>query len=139
KLGDDAVDWKRHACPPILASAGCAGEGSGVRAAGNIVRISKIEITGRKRMKRYKSVTNSPMEPMNIDQSHGLPWYMPQEDGRKSRLRLITIITYRSSHMPMLMIPANRKSAAGCWRIVLNHKSCGMITLHVHNAQYIDA
>src|SRR5439155_18423711 len=51
---DDAVNGQRHACPSSLTAA-----------VGSIVRISKIEITGRKRMKRYSSVTNSPIDPRN--------------------------------------------------------------------------
>ena len=35
-------------------------------------------------------------------QSQTVGAYMPQEDGRKSRCRLVTTITKRSSHMPTL-------------------------------------
>ena len=38
-------------------------------ASGAIVRISKIEIIGRKRMNRKNSVTNMPIVPMNVIQS----------------------------------------------------------------------
>ena len=42
-------------------------------AAGTSVRISKIEIVGRKRMNRKNSVRNRPIVPMNIDQSKIVP------------------------------------------------------------------
>ena len=42
-------------------------------APGTRVRISKIEIVGRKRMNRKKSVRKRPNVPMNIDQSNGVP------------------------------------------------------------------
>src|ERR1051325_652279 len=43
---------------------------SSTSASGRIVRISKIEIIGRKRMKRNNNVKKNPMVPTNIDQSH---------------------------------------------------------------------
>ena len=36
---------------------------------------------------------------------------MPQDDGRKSRCRLVTMITNRSSHMPMFTKIEMTKSA----------------------------
>ncbi len=39
-----------------------------------MVRISKIEIAGRKRMKRKKRVRKSPSVPMKVIQSHFVPW-----------------------------------------------------------------
>ena len=35
-----------------------------------------------------------------MDQSQKVGWYMPHDEGRKSRCRLSTMITKRSSHMP---------------------------------------
>jgi len=64
------------------------------------VRISKIEIIGSTRMKRKSSVVKKPSVPMNVIQSHCVPQYMPHDDGTKSRCRLVTTITKRSSHMP---------------------------------------
>jgi hypothetical protein len=37
-------------------------------------RISKMEIAGRKRMKRKKSVKKRPRVPMNVAQSYFVPW-----------------------------------------------------------------
>src|SRR5215470_2372532 len=39
-------------------------------ASGSIVRISKIEIIGRKRRKRNSSARNRPMVPANVEMSH---------------------------------------------------------------------
>ena len=44
-------------------------------------------------MKRKSSAMKRPIEPMNIDQSKIVPWYMPQDEGRKSRERLTTMMT----------------------------------------------
>ena len=41
-------------------------------ASGSSVRISKIEIIGRKRMNRNSSVRNRPIVPMNVDQSQNV-------------------------------------------------------------------
>ena len=43
---------------------------SSTSASGKIVRISKIEITGRKRINKNSSVKKNPIVPMNIAQSH---------------------------------------------------------------------
>ena len=37
---------------------------------------------------------------MYIPQSQIVPWYMPHDDGRKSRCSEVGMITKRSSHMP---------------------------------------
>src|SRR5436853_7634618 len=68
--------------------------------------ISKIEIIGRWRMKRYSSVRKRPIDPKSVIQSHLVGAYIRQIEGMKSRCRLITTITKRSSHMPQLMIKA---------------------------------
>src|SRR5436190_23560654 len=75
---------------------------SSTSASGRIVRISKIEIIGRKRINKNSSAKKKPIVPTNIAQSHCDGWYMPHDEGRKSRCRLVTTITNRSSHMPML-------------------------------------
>lgn len=41
-----------------------------ISACGTSVRISKIEMIGRKRMKRKRSEKNMPMVPMNIEKSN---------------------------------------------------------------------
>jgi hypothetical protein len=46
------------------------GHYSSTSASGKIVRISKIEIIGRKRMNRNNSVKKNPSVPINIVQSH---------------------------------------------------------------------
>ena len=43
---------------------------SSTSASGKIVRISKIEIIGRKRMNKNNSVKKKPIVPMNMAQSH---------------------------------------------------------------------
>ena len=44
-------------------------------------------------MNRNSSARKRPIEPMNVAQSKIVPWYMPQDDGRKSRCRLTTTMT----------------------------------------------
>ena len=56
------------------------------------VRITKIEIIGRKRMNRNSRLEKRPMVPRNVAQSHTVPAYMPHDDGRKSRCRLTTMM-----------------------------------------------
>ena len=51
-------------------------------ASGTIVRISKIEIIGTKRMNRNSSHANRPSVPTKVAQSQTVPEYMPHEDGR---------------------------------------------------------
>src|SRR3954468_2271573 len=100
-----------------------------------MVRISKIEMTGRKRMKRKSSVRNNPMVPTNIDQSQTVGVYMPHDDGRKSLCRLVTTITKRSSHMPTPTTSEIRKSASVLCLIFLIQRNCGVTTLHKISAQ----
>ena len=65
ELGHQAVDWRAAwRCHHITRRSS-----SLTSASGSIVRISKIEIMGRKRMKRNNSVTKSPMEPIKVAQS----------------------------------------------------------------------
>ena len=52
-------------------------------------------------MKRNMSEKKRPSEPTKKDQSHFVGVYMSHDDGRKSRWRLVTMMTKRSSHMPM--------------------------------------
>ena len=62
-------------------------------------------------MNRNSRQKNSPIVPMNVAQSQIVGWYMPHDDGRKSRCRLVTTITKRSSHMPMLTTMRDRRTA----------------------------
>jgi hypothetical protein len=55
---------------------------SSTSASGRIVRISKIEIIGRKRINRNSSVKKNPIVPINMLQSHCVGWYIPHDDGR---------------------------------------------------------
>src|SRR5262249_60522609 len=59
ELGQQPVDRR----PPSHASA------SFPSASGGLMRISEIEIMGRKRMERKKSVPKSPIVPMNVAKS----------------------------------------------------------------------
>ena len=47
---------------------------------------------------------------MYIPQSQRVPWYMPHDDGRKSRCSDVGMMTKRSSHMPTLTNIAVMKS-----------------------------
>src|SRR5262249_10343812 len=93
ELGEQAVDRRSrgHGWPSFTSSA-----------SGRIVRISKMEIAGRKRTNRKMRVAKSPRGPRKPAESYFVPAYIPQDEGRKSRCRLVTMITNRSSHMPML-------------------------------------
>src|SRR5947209_6926396 len=99
-------------------------------------RISAIEITGRKRMNRNSRATKSPIVPANIVQSQMRGAYMPQAEGMKSRCRLTTTITNRSSHMPMFTTRDITNSAGTLVRTFRNHKSCGARMLQAISAQY---
>src|SRR5438045_1460826 len=103
---------------------------SSTSASGNIVRISKIEIIGRKRMNRNNSEKKKPSVPTNMAQSHCVGWYMPHDDGTKSRCRLVTTITNRSSHMPMLTTIEMSQSKSKLPRTFLIHRNCGVTMLH---------
>ena len=98
-------------------------------AAGTIVRISKIEIIGRTLMKRKKSIVNKPIVPKNVIRSQRVGQYIPHDEGRKSRCRLVTTISNRSSHMPTLTNIEMKKSIAGDVRMLLIHRNCGITML----------
>src|SRR5437870_2193624 len=74
-------------------------------------RDSEIEIMGRNRMKRNRSVRNNPTLPRSVAQSQIVGKYMRQAEGTKSRCKLVTMMTKRSSHMPRLIDNAIRNSA----------------------------
>src|SRR5947209_10521168 len=99
---------------------------SSISACGSMVRISKIEIMGRNLMNRNSRLKKSPIVPRYIDQSQNVGWYMPHDDGRKSLCRLVTTITNRSSHMPMLTTTAISQSRTVFLRKNLNQRSCGV-------------
>ena len=54
---------------------------------------------------------------------------MPHDEGRKSRCRLVTIITKRSSHMPTLTNMATIHTASGELRTFFIHTTCGTISI----------
>src|SRR6266566_3518014 len=74
-------------------------------ASGRRVRISKIEIIGKKRMNRNTRERKSPIVPIKVAQSHTVPAYMPHDDGRKSRCKLVTTMTKRYRVGPYLLEP----------------------------------
>src|SRR5262249_17949204 len=57
------------------------------------VRISAIEIIGRKRMNNSRRVKNRAIVPRNVVQAQTVGEYMPQDDGKKSRCRLVMTMT----------------------------------------------
>jgi hypothetical protein len=82
-----------------------------------------------KRTNRNTSHTNKPTVPSQVAQSHTVPEYMPHADGRKSRVRLVTTITYRSSHMPVFTSSAMKNSSQMFVRTRLNQSVCGTTPL----------
>src|SRR6185436_6465349 len=98
-------------------------------------RISKIEIIGRNRMNRKNSVRNSPIVPMNVIQSQIVGWYIPQDEGTKSRCSDVTTMTKRSSHMPTFTTIATAKSPSVLVRTFLNHSHCGVRMLQKMSVQ----
>src|ERR1051326_6467494 len=108
----------------------CSSHYSFTLACGISVRISKMEIAGISRMNIKKSRVKKPMVPTKIATSQRVNQYMPQELGTKSRWRLITTITKRSSHMPVFTTSETKKSLVGEERTLLNHSDCGIRMLH---------
>src|SRR5262249_49413941 len=83
ELGHQAVDGR----PSFHAA-----DSSSNFASGSMVRISKIEIIGRKRMKRKNKVRKRPMVPTNMLQSHRVPENSRHDEGRKPADRLTTMM-----------------------------------------------
>src|SRR5213075_1838385 len=88
-------------------------------------------------MKRQRRKRNSPIDPTNIDQSHFVPWYIPHDDGRKSRCSEVGMMTKRSSHMPTLTNMAVMNSITGEVRKRLTHIICGARPLQTMSITYI--
>src|SRR5712692_8001863 len=88
-------------------------------------------------MNRQSRKRNNPMDPTNIDQSHFVPWYMPHDDGRKSRCSEVGMMTKRSSHMPTLTNIAVMYNTTALVRKRLNHINCGARPLQTISIQYI--
>src|SRR4029079_10852632 len=76
--------------------------------------------------------------PMYSDQSHIDGAYIAHDDGRKSRCRLVTMMTNRSSHMPILTMIEITNSQNGLSLNRLNHKLWIAITLQKIRNQYMN-
>ena len=108
-------------------------------ACGNIVLISKIEIIGKKRMNKNNRLKNSPIVPINIEKSQMVGRYIAQDEGKKSRCRLVTMMTNRSNHIPMLTINEITNSSGTFHLAFRDHSICGITILHRINDQYSGA
>src|SRR5215471_15150919 len=97
--------------------------------------ISAIEIIGRNLTKRNMQAAKNPMVPIKVAQSQMVGLYMPHDDVRKSRLRLVITITKRSSHIPTRTNSEATKTATVEFLTRLIHSTCGIITLQAINAQ----
>src|SRR5258706_336921 len=96
-----------------------------------------MDIMGRKGTKRRSRKRTSPIDPPYIAQSHFVPWYMPHDDGRKSRDSDTGMMTKRSSHMPTLTNMAVKKSQNVEVRQRFIHMSCGANPLRTISASYM--
>src|SRR5262249_1102043 len=94
------------------------------------------EIIGSKRMKRNVINMNWPIVPKNKPKSQRVGEYKVQDDGRKSRLKLTTIITKRSSHIPTLIDIEMPNSQYTLVRIGRIQSSCGMRIFVRMSSQY---
>src|SRR5262245_23894626 len=88
-------------------------------------------------MNRQSRNRNRPIDPTYIDQSHFVAWYIPHDDGRKSRCSEVGMMTKRSSHMPTLTNMAVTNSITGEVRKRLTHMSCGASPLQTMSMAYI--
>src|SRR3954453_24163944 len=86
--------------------------------------------------KRKISVKKNPSVPMNIVQSKIVGEYIAQDDGRKSCCKLVTMITKRSSHIPILTMIEMTKSQNSLSRKRLNHRNWIEIPLQKIRNQY---
>src|SRR5687767_14532821 len=91
---------------------------------------------GRNRTNRKISEKKKPIVPINIDRSITVGEYIAHDDGRKSRFKLVTMITKRSSHIPRLTTSEIMNSQNGLSRNRLNHRSWIDIPLHRISSQY---
>ncbi len=72
----------------------------------------------------------TPQEATKMPMSTGVGWNMPQSPGRKVRWRLVTMMTKRSNHMPIVTKNDTIKTTSGLRRQNLNQNTCGLMTLH---------
>ena len=101
--------------------------------------ISAIETEGRKRTNRSTSVKNRPKPRDRIPKSNIVGEKWPQLDGRKSRDKEVTMMTYRSNHMPTLTRMPMTNITGILVRTFLNQKSWGIMTLQLTMIQYAAA
>ncbi len=66
---------------------------------------------------------------MKVVKSQNVGLNLPHDEGRKSRCRLVTMITKRSSHMPMFTMSEMTNRIGTLVRTRLNQSTCGVITL----------
>ena len=87
-------------------------------------------------MNRKSRARKRPIVPMNVAQSQTVAVYMPHDDGRKSRWRLVMTITKRSSHIPTLTtIAISEEERRCCERTRRNQRSWGVRMLQKISAQ----
>src|SRR3954447_11780575 len=94
---------------------------------------------GSNRINRKKRNRNSPMVPTYVAQSQRVAWKIDHDDGRKSWARLLTIITYRSSHIPTRTMIDAMNRVTGLPRMRLNQSIWGATILQVISSQYVPA
>src|SRR4051812_16149752 len=76
-------------------------------------------------MNKNCSVRNRPMLPSSVAQSQNVGKYIAQLEGTKSRCRLVTTITNRSTHMPRFTDKATKKRATVFVRTFCDQSNCG--------------
>src|SRR5262249_35837540 len=106
---------------------------------GSTVLTSAAATMGRNRTNRQNIVKKSPKLPSKHETSQMVGRKYPHDDGRKSRLSEVTMITNRSNHIPMLTKMDITNRSGMLVRNFLNQNSCGQITLHEIIVQYAQA
>src|SRR5439155_18285025 len=102
-------------------------------------RTSEMEIIGRKRTNRNSSDKNKPMLPKSVAQSQKVGKYICQLEGRKSRCKLVTTMTKRSTHIPRFTDRAMKNRTTGLVRTPFDQSACGTTTLRKIKVQKIHA
>ena len=80
-------------------------------------------------MNRKSSARKRPIVPTNVATSQIVGKYIPHDEGRKSRCRLVTTMTNLSSHMPSDTTSAIPKSIGGLDRTRFSQRNCGVTML----------
>src|SRR5689334_17530999 len=86
-------------------------------------------------MNRNCRVRKRPTLPSNVAQSQIVGTYMAQLEGTKSRCKLVTTMTNRSTHIPRFTERATRKRASSWVRTRLDQSNCGTIQFRVIKPQ----